>query len=292
MKKIILFGFFISCIATFGNDPAPSTSDTSTVSDGSTGDSKPNQSEKDRFEEIRDLEKATAKGGNTQAVWDTIETKIDAYQADFGHTSTGEKSVALLRHYQLIDEKRFADGAIYKALLEKLQDDALPEVAAMAKQQIALEKQMADLKSQPMDLKFTAVDGGAVDLAEMRGKVVLVDFWATWCPPCREEVPDVVATYKKYHDQGFEVIGISLDEDKAALLAFTKQNGMVWPQYFDGQGWDNKISNGFGIASIPTMWLVDQKGMVVTREGGDDLSGQVEKLLQAGKAAPAPSSAN
>src|SRR5471030_1254825 len=67
---------------------------------------------------------------------------------------------------------------------------------------------------KPLDLKFTAVDGKKVDLADMRGKVVLIDFWATWCPPCRAEVPDVVATYKKYHDQGFEVVGISLDQDK------------------------------------------------------------------------------
>lgn len=142
--------------------------------------------------------------------------------------------------------------------------------------------------SNPVDLKFTAVDGAAIDLAQMRGKVVLIDFWATWCPPCREEVPDVVATYQKYHDKGFEIIGISLDQDKGALEAFIKKNGMVWPQYFDGQGWDNKISKSFGIDAVPAMWLVDQKGMLVTTNGRDDLAGQVEKLLQAGKASQPP----
>src|SRR5271170_2946664 len=115
-------------------------------------------------------------------------------------------------------------------------------------------------QTQPLDLKFTAVDGSQVDLANLRGKVVLIDFWATWCPPCRGEVPNVVAAYQKYHDQGFEVIGISLDQDKDALLSFTKQNGMVWPQYFDGKGWDNTVSKSFGIDSIPAMWLVDKKG--------------------------------
>lgn len=133
---------------------------------------------------------------------------------------------------------------------------------------------------KPVDLKFTAVDGSQVDLANLHGKVVLIDFWATWCPPCRGEVPNVVAAYKKYHDQGFEIVGISLDQDKDALLAFTKENGMVWPQYFDGQGWDNAISSKFGIHSIPAMWLVDQNGLLVTTEGRDDLAGQVEKLLK------------
>jgi thiol-disulfide isomerase/thioredoxin len=133
----------------------------------------------------------------------------------------------------------------------------------------------------PLDLKYTAVDGTAVDLANLRGKVVLVDFWATWCPPCRGEVPNVVAAYKKYHDQGFEIVGVSLDKNKGALLAFTKKNGMVWPQYFDGKGWDNEVSKSFGINSIPAMWLVGKDGMLITMNAREDLAGQVEKALQA-----------
>ena len=136
-----------------------------------------------------------------------------------------------------------------------------------------------DVTSKPLDLKFTAVDGEKIDLAKMRGKVVLLDFWATWCPPCRAEVPDVVATYKKFHDQGFEVIGISLDHDKDAMLGFTQEHGMVWPQYFDGQGWDNAISSGFGIDEIPAMLLIGKDGKVVKPEGSGDLAGEIEKQL-------------
>lgn len=135
--------------------------------------------------------------------------------------------------------------------------------------------------SKPLDLKFTAVDGSKVDLASLRGKVVLLDFWATWCPPCRGEVPNVVAAYKKYHDKGFDIVGISLDQDKSALLSFTKDHDMTWPQYFDGNGWDNKISKEFGIDSIPAMYLVGKDGKVATTNGRDDLAGQVEKLLAA-----------
>ncbi len=115
----------------------------------------------------------------------------------------------------------------------------------------------------------------------MRGKVVLVDFWATWCPPCRDEVPDVVAAYKKYHAQGFEVVGISLDQDKEALVSYTKDKGMAWPQYFDGKGWDNAISTKFGIDSIPAMWLLDKKGMIVSTDARDNLDAEIAKLLAA-----------
>jgi thiol-disulfide isomerase/thioredoxin len=133
--------------------------------------------------------------------------------------------------------------------------------------------------NKPLDLKFTAVDGRKVDLADMRGKVVLVDFWATWCGPCREEVPDMVKIYRKFHDKGFEIVGVSLDRDKAEMLAFTKENGMVWPQYFDGKGWDNEISAGFGVSAIPIMLLIGRDGKVVKPDGSGDLSGQIAKAL-------------
>jgi thiol-disulfide isomerase/thioredoxin len=133
---------------------------------------------------------------------------------------------------------------------------------------------------KPVELKFTSVDGKAIDLSKMKGKVVLIDFWATWCPPCRAEVPDVVATYKKFHDQGFEIAGISLDQNKDSLLAFTKEHEMTWPQYFDGKGWDNDISKGFGIDEIPAMWLVGKDGNLISTDARDDLAGQVEKALK------------
>ncbi|MEI8342485.1 MAG: TlpA disulfide reductase family protein [Verrucomicrobiota bacterium] len=132
---------------------------------------------------------------------------------------------------------------------------------------------------KPLDLKFTAVDGSTVNLANLRGKVVLIDFWATWCGPCMGEVPNVVAAYKKYHDKGFEIIGISLDKQKDTLLKVTGQKGMTWPQYFDGKGWNNEISSSFRIHSIPAMWLVKKNGTVATVEARRNLEADIEKLL-------------
>lgn len=155
--------------------------------------------------------------------------------------------------------------------------------AALAKQ-VRAEQQAAralvDLKSKPLDLKFTALDGREVDLAKLRGKVVLVDFWATWCPPCRAEMPQVTATYRQLREKGFEIVGISLDSSKDKLLAFTKQHNMTWPQYYDGKGWENELSNRFNVQSIPTAWLVDKTGKLRhTDVRAETLAKQVEQLL-------------
>lgn len=134
-------------------------------------------------------------------------------------------------------------------------------------------------QGKPLDIKFKAVDGRDVDLAKLKGKVVLVDFWATWCGPCRVEIPNLRAAYEKLNPKGFEIVGISFDDDKEALVEFTKKNQMPWVQYFDGEGWGNKLGKEFGITGVPTMWLVDKKGVLRDLNGRMDLAGKVEKLL-------------
>ncbi|MCE9520213.1 MAG: TlpA family protein disulfide reductase [Verrucomicrobia bacterium] len=132
---------------------------------------------------------------------------------------------------------------------------------------------------ETLTLKFVDSHGKSVDLAKLKGKVVLIDFWATWCGPCVAEVPNVVKTYNALHSKGFEIIGISLDSDKAALTKFTKEKGMPWPQYFDGKGWKNSMATKFGIHSVPTMWLVDKEGKLANTHARGGLEAEVEKLL-------------
>lgn len=140
-------------------------------------------------------------------------------------------------------------------------------------------KMLKELQGKPLDLKFKAIDDREVDLEKLRGKVVLIDFWATWCPPCVANVPDLVKLYDKLHARGFEIIGISLDQDKAATEAFLKEAKVSWPQYFDGKGWSNEISSRYAIGALPAMWLVNKKGMVVDMEAYAQLEATVEKLL-------------
>jgi thiol-disulfide isomerase/thioredoxin len=141
----------------------------------------------------------------------------------------------------------------------------------------------AEHVGKPVTIKFTAVDGRTVDLAKLKGKVVLVDFWATWCGPCVAEIPHVVEAYNKYHDQGFEIVGLSFDRagDKDKLIKFTKDKEMPWPQYFDGKFWENDFGQQFNIRSIPAMWLIGKDGNLADVNARQDLADKVAQLLEA-----------
>jgi len=209
------------------------------------------------------------RGATTAA---NIVAQLDQFISDF--PTYPQLDVIKFKVAEALDKN---DPAAGNRLLAELASSGQGQIADLAKGRLALDEK---LKS-PLDLRFTAVDGAPVDLSALRGKVVLLDFWATWCGPCRAKLPEVISVYNDLHEKGFEVIGISLDHDKDALLRFTAQNGMPWPQYFDGKGWQNSISSSFAIQSIPTMWLINKKGFVVSTSGQQGLEDQVERLLAA-----------
>ncbi len=129
-------------------------------------------------------------------------------------------------------------------------------------------------------LKFKALDGREVDLEKLKGKVVLLDFWATWCPPCIEEIPHVRAAYERYNKEGFEIVGISFDAEKQRLDDVVKRESIRWPQYFDGGGRAAAPGKTFGILHWPSMWLLDRNGVIRFISAGAGMDRKISALLK------------
>lgn len=187
----------------------------------------------------------------------------------------------------------YMKAALYAQILGN--EPKADELMAQLKSDFPDSRQVANLKKQEEakkiqdslavgtkfpDFSEKDLEGKPLSLAKYKGKVVLIDFWAVWCGPCVKELPHVLKAYEKHHENGFEIIGISLDQDKAKLEAFIKENKMPWQQFFDGQGWKNKLSTQYGVNSIPATYLLDGEGTIIGKNlRGDALETAVAKAL-------------
>ena len=145
-----------------------------------------------------------------------------------------------------------------------------------------VEKQERVQAGQPIiDFTQNDPDGKPVTLSELaQGKLLLVDFWASWCPDCRKANPDVVAAYQKYHEQGFDVLGVSFDTDKERWLAAVEKDGLTWTQVSDLQGWSNAAGALYAIAFIPQNVLI-KDGMIVARNlEGEAMMEEIARQLE------------
>ena len=139
-----------------------------------------------------------------------------------------------------------------------------------------------DLVGKPLDLQGPGLNGQPLDTAQLKGKTLLVTFWASWAEPVRRDLPDLIKVYQKYHGKDFEIVGVNLDNERADLDAFLKDNPLPWPQVFEPGGIEkSRFASDFGIIALPTMILVDSSGKVINRSirTAAELDRQIEKLL-------------
>ncbi len=138
-----------------------------------------------------------------------------------------------------------------------------------------------DIVGKSCIIKGTGLQGEPIDTAKYQGKTILVVFWASWATPVKETLPGLIKAQQKYQDRGLEIIGVNLDNEREDVDAFLKANPLAWPQIFEGGGMETRLAIEYGITSVPTMFLIDGQGKVVSRNlrTSSEVNGQLEKLL-------------
>jgi thiol-disulfide isomerase/thioredoxin len=154
-------------------------------------------------------------------------------------------------------------------------------------------KRRVDEIGKPFELDFTdAIKGTEVSMKSLKGKVVVIDFWATWCGPCVAEMPKMKSLYAEFKNKGVEFIGVSLDQKKEAggldsLKEFVSKNEIGWPQYYQGNYWDSDFSSAWGVNSIPCVFLVDADGKLATVDARGKLETLIPEYLKKAKSSKA-----
>ena len=185
----------------------------------------------------------------------------------------------MLQLFTKLEEQSPENRSVFRKLAEiheRLGNDELAN-----EYRIKADPALALIGKTVPDFSATDLDGNPISLEQYRGKVVLLDFWAVWCGPCIAEMPTVIEVYNSYKDEGFDIIGISLDTDEDRLRDYLKESDIPWRQVFSGEGWKSPVAQQYGIRAIPAPWLIDKDGTLITHQArGEKLERLVADALK------------
>jgi peroxiredoxin len=209
---------------------------------------------------------------------------LETYVSRSGQRRPEEVSLAkffLAQSYLALDEFDKAERFYGEALATGTGMPArIRQAASMQLSRIPALRKLA-IGNPAVAISAVARDGRDVTLDTFKGKVLLLDFWASWCKPCWQEMPVVKGVYNDFHGKGFEILGISLDTSEENFKAYVRDEGITWPQVYDGKGWNSSIGRLYAVNSIPATFLLDRKGTIRYRNlRGEALREAVKKLVE------------
>lgn len=218
-----------------------------------------------------------APGANIVAVTKKWHSDLKDFLKTYGKSDEAPDALLQLASSNEINAEEDEAKASYTQLATQFPDTAEGKRAAGALRRF-------DLVGKPLSVKGMSETGKPIDSASFRGKTLLVTYWATWAGPVKRDLPDLAKVHKKFGPQGFEILGVNLDSRKEDLDAFLKENPLAWPQIVDPAGMEGQLALDYGIVSLPTMFLVDAQGKVLSRSirNAADLELQLEKIYSAG----------